>query len=285
MIAGQAQRLMDIFSSMPAPGGGAPVAAFVSGKGGTGKSFLALNLAAELASSGKRILLADTDSNTSSLGIMANVSPEKTLFDFYRHQEKLQDIIMPLAENLDFLPGDASRLDHPAVGRTQVEYLFTSLRKIEGSYDLVLLDTSSGLKEDLVAIMTYSDLLFVVANPEPTAVMDAYVVLKTLRHKEMRAEPGIIVNKCKTPAEGKTAYENLMKATRHFLDETAPLIGLMPYSGAVRESIMRQELLQETRDETVLKSYLTKLAKEIANIPHVANSDQPSKSQNSTRTA
>ena len=160
-----------------------PVIAFTSGKGGTGKSFISLNLAYALSRKKKKVLLIDLDPNLSSINIMLNVQASSTLFHFFSNQSLLGDLIYKYDSHLHFIFGESGNLDHPILNDSNLRSLFEQLKYLTSTYDYVLLDTASGANEYIFSLLSYPQVNVIVTTPEPTSVMDAYVILKLLNKK------------------------------------------------------------------------------------------------------
>lgn len=248
---------------------------FASGKGGTGKTVLALNLAYALAKQNKRVLLVDLDSNLSNVDIMLNIIAQKTIGDFYTSRKLLDDLITEYEPNLHIIFGDSGQVDYPLPKVELVKYFFSQIEKIEHKYDYIFLDTAAGANENLLNLLYASDFVVMVTNPEPTAVMDAYVVLKFLKTKGCKAEKLIIVNKINDNPEGEKTFQNLLTATSHFLNEALIFLGSVSFSKEINKSIVDQQLFLKTSHGSKSSKQIMQLSKKFIEIAQVANIRQP----------
>lgn len=235
-----------------------PTIAIASGKGGTGKSFISANLAYALARNNNRILVIDLDANLSNLNIMLNITSAKTMYQFFKKESLLSELIYRYDNNLHFLFGESGRSDYPDIRESDISYLFENLHHISSNYDFVLLDTASGVGEDVMSILAYSDAKVIVTTPEPTSLMDAYAIIKLMSHRGIFHNKHLIINRYASLTEGKGAYENLSKASQHFLKESIALLGLVEYSPDVNKSIINQSLyLKQYPQSTVTRQLIT----------------------------
>ena len=250
------------------------VFSFTSGKGGTGKTVLALNLAYALSKQNKKVLLIDLDSNMSNVDIMLNYIAQKTIGDFYSSRSLLNELITEYEPNFHIIFGDSGKINYDQPKVELVKYFISQMEKIESKYDFIFLDTSAGANETLLNLLNASDYLLFVTNPEPTAVMDAYVMLKLLRHKSCKAEKLVIVNKINEKAEGEQTFNNLQTASGHFLNEELHYLGALPFSIDVNKSIIAQQVLVKKYPESKITRQIAALSKKIVEITQVANIHQ-----------
>lgn len=248
---------------------------FASGKGGTGKTVLALNLAFALSKQNKKVLLVDLDSNLSNVDIMLNIIAQKTIGDFYTSRKLLDDLITEYEPNLHIIFGDSGQVEYPLPKVELVKYFFSQMEKIEEKYDYIFLDTAAGANENLLNLLSASDYVVMVTNPEPTAVMDAYVVLKFLKTKECKAEKFVIVNKINEKQEGENTFNNLLTATSHFLNEELTFLGSVVFSQDINKSIVAQQLLLKKSPDSKASKQIIQLSKKFVEIAQVANIHQP----------
>jgi len=276
-MIGQVERVYELNNLKRVSGkkkSGCPIVSFTSGKGGTGKSFTSLNLAYALARVNKKVLVVDLDANLSNINIMLNVKSEITLYHFFRDLALLEEIVYKYEPNLHFIFGDSGKLDHPEFGENNVEYLFEHLEELSQKYDYIFLDTAAGAGPDIISILSRCSFTVVVTTPEPTSIMDAYVILKLLSKQNPESEKHIIINKSSSLVEGKTSFENLNKASVHFLKQKLALLGIIEFGDEVGKSILNQNLLIKNNSESRIARQIKVLAGNFVKIKHVANNNQ-----------
>jgi flagellar biosynthesis protein FlhG len=227
-----------------------------------------------LARLGKKVLLLDVDLNLSNINIMLDVKVDQTLYHFLKDKVTLPELINKYLPNLHFLFGDSGKSDHPEMNETNSQKIFNGLREISSNYDFILLDTGSGVGEEVMSFLTYSDFNVIVTTPEPTSIMDAYVVVKLLSREGIKQNKFIVVNRCNNENEANLAFENLNKASLHFLKESLQSAGWLPYSEKASRSILDQKLYIAENTETHLSKRIYSLARKISKIKQVANNNQ-----------
>lgn len=257
---GQASRLIELqrLQNDEARSGVGQYIAFVSGKGGTGKSFLALNTAYALSINGDKVLLIDFDLQNPNLHILANTYPTVSLQNYFAGSALLEECLTPLSNNLFCIYGE--QVTGFETQPSKIQNFFRSLERISRNFDYVIFDSGSGIHESLTETMNYIRSAIIVANPEPTSVMDAYVMTKYLVQSGFNITPSVIINKCANFEDGQRAYQNLGKALRHFLREQVELLSIMPTHNDIYQSIMNQELLIKDKMDTPIRELMISIA-------------------------
>ncbi|MCX6169927.1 MAG: AAA family ATPase [Ignavibacteriales bacterium] len=273
----QASRLMELnkLAEVGKRNSVSKIISVCSGKGGTGKTFFAANFAYQLSRLNKKVLLVDLDLNFSNLNILLNQTTTKTISSFFAQTESIDEIVFNYAVNLDLIYGDSGRSDYPRVSREILDYFFVMLRKIQDKYDYIILDSSAGAYDLVLRQLLKSDYNIIVTSPEPTALMDAYVILKLLIENESETERFVVVNKCSDADEGENAFINLSTAVNHFLKEHLELLGIISYDSAAHKSIINQELLLNFDPQSIAANEINLFVKRFITITQLANNNQP----------
>lgn len=246
----------------------------VSGKGGTGKSFFSLNLSYQLSRLGKNVLLVDLDFNFPNIHLLLNHAAENTLADFFARRKLLRELIYKHGENLSIIFGDSGSADNPKITIDSMEYFFIQLNKIAPQYDFIILDSSAGADEITINQLSKSNYNIVVATPEPTAVMDAYVLLKFIFENTDVTKNYVVFNKSESKDDSDSAFQNLSTALRHFLKSEISLLGVIGYDRVVYKSIMEQVILIKSYPNSKSALEINELVIRLLKITQVANNNQ-----------
>lgn len=159
-------------------------------KGGVGKTTTTVNLGAVLAKEfKKKVLVVDANFSAPNLGLHVGlVDPETTLHHVLHRRADMHDAIYEYNENLHVLPGSL-------VGRKINPHLLKEkLKAIKDDYDVVLLDSSPALNEEILSTMVASDRLLVVTSPDYPTLS---TTMRAVRIAKQRKTPisGLILNK------------------------------------------------------------------------------------------
>lgn len=144
-----------------------------SGKGGVGKSTVALNLAIALCNYGQKVLLVDADSNLGNLDVLLGIAPRYRLGHVLHGKVDIEDALVSRYANLKILPGSSGDVDYPEMTTIVQQRFLQDLFSIEEHFDVLLIDTSAGLSKETVTYSLESDEAIVVTSIEPTSVMDS----------------------------------------------------------------------------------------------------------------
>lgn len=241
-----------------------PVVSFVSGKGGTGKSVLILSAAASLAELGKKVLLIDGDTTFANLSILCNHVPNATLADFFNNSASLEQITSELYPRFHFVSGSSGYREYGEVTEFDLRKLFHALSDLEG-YDVVLVDTASGLQSQTFETLKNSDLVVLISGTEPTSLMDTYLVEKLISQEQLQLKRVVLINKALTDEAGIEAYENLNKPITHFLGNKIPLLGVIGWSAEISDSVMKQHIAYtESASNSSFRKRINEIAKELS---------------------
>ena len=226
--------------AMPAMGPRARVIAITSGKGGVGKSNLAVNLAARFARAGKRTLLLDADMGLANADVLCGMNLRLNLAHVIARRSSLDDIIA-LAPGGFGLIGGASGLAKMAdLPEEEHRRLLGALAQLERTSDLILIDTGAGISRNVLSFTAAADHVMVVTTPEPTAIADAYAMIKVISRQQQRQGPrpiSLVVNQVKSAAEARAVYERMAKVAQQFLGLTLGDAGFMPADPAVSAAV------------------------------------------------
>ena len=218
----------------------ARIISVTSGKGGVGKTSLSVNLAAHLSKQGTRILLIDADLGLSNVEIMLGVTPSYTLKDVIKHGKDIEDVIINGPYNLDFISGGNGFLELAELSEVEREEILIKIHKLEELYDIIIIDTGAGISKNVTAFLTISDEIIVITTSEPTALTDAYSIMKVISEEKLKQKIGLIINRVKTKSEFQQASNILISTAKKFLGEEIKSLGYVYEDPNVRKTIYKK---------------------------------------------
>lgn len=216
------------------------IVAIASGKGGVGKTFLAASLAHALSRAGRRVLVIDADLGLANLDVQLGLTDTRHLGRALAEGRPLAEaVVHDGGTGLDLLLGPSgwrslAALDGPALDR-----LIADLATLARDYDAAVLDLPAGIGRRTLALADIADRALLVVSPEPTALTDAYALVKV----GLGRHPGLVVlaNLADDAAQGIETWRILAAACRRFLSVDPPLLGVVRRDPRVVEAIARQQ--------------------------------------------
>ncbi len=216
------------------------IIAIASGKGGVGKTWLAISLAQGLAEAGSRVLLVDADFGLANIDVQLGLAPGPDLGEVLAGQRSLAEAVTRHAAGFDILPGRSGCGSLAGLGAAALARLEPLLAAAAGQWDVVLLDLGAGLEPVVRSLAALADTLLVVATEEPTSLTDAYAVLKLHRRDRPPGDQRVVVNLAADQAAGQRVWRSLDTACARFLGAGVPLAGIIRRDARVAEAIRRQ---------------------------------------------
>jgi len=218
--------------------------AIASGKGGVGKTNFAVNFSYILANDfGKKVLLIDADIGMANIHILVNVSTKKTLKDIL-NGERVEDIIFT-TRNIDILPGFSGIDAINEVEDSAVFRFVQNLNDISEKYDYIIIDTAAGIDNKVISFIRASSKTYVITTPEPTAIMDAYALIKSMKKLYDYSDFKVVVNMAKDENEGMETFNRLKTSVKKFLDMDIKLAGILPFTKSLQSSVKRKQIISE----------------------------------------
>lgn len=215
--------------------------AILSGKGGVGKTNLALNLSYALFRAGHRVLLMDFDVGLANVDVLLGLSPEKNLQDLFRPEVTAEEVMLSVEEGgFDFLPAASGVPELLEMDDDMREILFQKLNNAFSRYDYLMLDLGAGISQTVLSVAAMSHMRVLVVTPEPTSLTDSYAVIKVLHTQYGISDFHILVNQVDGPKDTKATFDRLSAACQHFLGFTPELLGGVRADSAMPESVRRQ---------------------------------------------
>lgn len=228
----------DLAPPLPVIPGRPTFLAVASGKGGVGKTWLAITLSQALAEAGRRVLLFDGDLGLANIDIQLGLNPARDLAGVMAGQCPLEAAVAPLEAGFSVLPGRSGAASLAGMRQDTAEKLLAGLAALP--FDLVLLDLGGGLDASNRIFAARAHALLVVATDEPTSLTDAYAVIKLHATDAPGGNAAIAVNQAATAASGRRTYGTLAQACSKFLHYTPPLAGVIRRDEHVRDAIRHQ---------------------------------------------
>lgn len=211
----------------------------ISGKGGVGKTNLIVNLAIKLQEMGKKVLILDADVGMSNADLVMGIRIENTLLDLIENNLNLEDIITEGPYGVDLISGGEDLFLLEKLNKKKQEEIIQSLAQL-GEYDVLLIDNGAGITKQSLIFTILADDIILITTPEPTAITDAYRVLKVISLYELKNKVKVVINQVPDSNTGEEAFNKLLKTSESFLNIELENIGYIFNDIRVNKAVMEQ---------------------------------------------
>lgn len=201
------------------------IIAISSGKGGVGKTNLTVNLAISMAMQGKKILVIDADFGLANVDIVLGIPSKDSILKLLDDNVKLEDIVVDGPCGVKFLSGGSGLEQLANLGYNEIEKIVVKLANCEKIADIILLDTGAGINQSVMHFLIAADEVILVTTPEPTAMTDAYALMKAYVNYPNCTAINLVVNRVFEPNEGVFVYNKLNKTAERFLNLSVKKLG------------------------------------------------------------
>jgi len=218
----------------------AKVIAVTSGKGGVGKSNVAVNLAVKFASAGKRVVLLDADLGLANADVLCNLDLSTTLSQVISGSRCLIDAITKAPSGFAMIGGGSGLARMADLSDNDRQRLIDSLASLEEQADVILIDTGAGISPNVLSFTRAADQVLVVTTPEPTAITDAYAMIKVISRDPAERRISLLVNQSRSIGEAKLVYERIARVAKQFLGIGVLDAGSVPVDEQVPLAVRRR---------------------------------------------
>jgi flagellar biosynthesis protein FlhG len=211
-----------------------------SGKGGVGKSNLAVNLAVAMSGLGRKVCLLDADLGLANADVLCNLTPRLTLEHVVAGRCRLADAALLAPGGFRLIPGASGVARLADMNERLRHELLLQLAVLERVADVIIIDTGAGISANVLAFASAADSVVVVTTPEPTAITDGYGMIKALSGRTRQMNVQVVVNMAGARREGEEVFARLDKVSRTFLRRSLTYAGAVPADPVVSEAVRMQ---------------------------------------------
>ncbi len=219
----------------------ARVITVTSGKGGVGKSNVSVNLAIQFKKMGKRVIIFDADFGLANVEVIFGIVPKYNLFDMIYNNKEITDIITEGPMGIGFISGGSGVTELLKLDKYQINYMLEKLHDLDRLADIIIIDTGAGISESVLNFVMSSAEVLLVTTPEPTAITDAYAVLKAIKKRNLDiSNINVLVNQIDYSSEGDEVFDKLNKVAERYLSMKLKHIGSLPSDKHVVKAVVEQ---------------------------------------------
>jgi len=248
-------------AASPVPKESARIIAVTSGKGGVGKSNLTVNLALAFLAEGKKVLVIDADLGMANVDVLLGTSSKYNLLHLLDEDVVLDDVILKGPYGLRYISGGSGMEqagDFTPDERTLLEEKLTGCGEMA---DIILIDTGAGIGRNVLDFILAADEVLLVTTPEPTAMTDAYAVMKAYSMYAAKPNMRLVVNRVYDEAEGLEVAEKLRKTAERFLHMKIDSLGAIYEDRNVIQAVRQQKPILEAYPDSLAAKCIKAIAR------------------------
>jgi len=216
------------------------VIAVTGGKGGVGKTSVAVNLATALAARSRRVVLLDGDLGLANADVFLGLSPRYTLAHVLAGERTLDEILVEAPQGFKLIPAAAGAADLAQLGPAEHLGLIRAFSSLAARLDVLIVDTAAGLSHSVLQFSQAAQQVMVVMCDEPASITDAYALIKVLSRNHGVERFRILANQIRLPGGGRELYQRFERVAARFLDVTLEYAGEIPDDDCLRRSVRGQ---------------------------------------------
>lgn len=246
------------------------VVAISGGKGGVGKTSIAVNLSLALADLGQRTLLLDGDLGLANVDTMLGIQPKYNLSHLLDGVCTIEEVLTPIAQGLDLAPAASGISKMADLSESEQFGLIASFSGLKTPYDNLIIDCAPGIDPATLQLMSTAQEVVLVVIDEPSSMTDAYATIKVLRNSYGLTRFRILANMTRRPDQAALIFQNIARVADRFLDVTLQFEGGIPFDDRMTKAIRNQEALVRSYPSSPASGAFKRLARTAAAWPQPA---------------
>ena len=213
-----------------------------SGKGGVGKTNLSVNMALAFARLGKKVIVMDADLGLANVNVMLNMIPKYNLYHVIKKQKTIREILVETDYGISIVAG-ASGFSQIANMNEDERKVFISELDTLSNADIIIIDTSAGVSSNVLDFIAAADDAVIITTPEPTAITDAYGIIKIIATEYDSFNMGLklVVNRAKGAGQAKSVADRMINIAGQFLNLKVDYLGFIYDDVSVSHAVLRQK--------------------------------------------
>jgi flagellar biosynthesis protein FlhG len=220
--------------------------AITGGKGGVGKTSVAINLGTALSELGRQVMLLDADLGLANVDVLLGIRTRFNLEHVVKGDCELQDVIIKASSGMRLVPASSGSLSMATLGRAEHAGLIHAFSELFDPVDILLIDTAAGLNESVLTFSEAAQRVVVVVCDEPASLTDAYGLIKFLARRQPGCRIEVVANMVDSAAHGRALFDKLARVTDRFLGIVPSFYGSIPHDEFLRRAIQKQSAVVQS---------------------------------------
>ena len=243
------------------------VVAVTGGKGGTGKTNIAINLAQALANNGQRTLLLDADLGMANIDVMLGLVATRTLSDVLNGMCHLEDIMMTVSDNLQVIPAASGIRQLADMGQQECAGLVRAFSDLKQPIDFLLVDTATGISECVASFCRAASEIMVVVCNEPASIRDSVAQIRLFSSEYGVNRFRILANRVESAYEAQALFQNVISQLTDNHTPQVSFAGYIPNDEILRKAASERQVLVDAYPRSRAAMAFKNLARRVAEWP------------------
>ncbi|MDR0562947.1 MAG: MinD/ParA family protein [Spirochaetaceae bacterium] len=220
----------------------ARIITITSGKGGVGKTNISVNMALAYARLGKKVVVMDADLGLANVNVLLSIIPKFTLFHVMRKQKTMKEILVETEYGISIISGASGLSKIANLTEDERQNFINELDSLSEA-DIIIIDTSAGVSSNVLDFIVAADDAVIITTPEPTAITDAYGIIKIIatEHDGLNMGLKLVVNRVKSVVEAKKVADRMTNIAGQFLNLKVDYLGFIYDDAVVSQGVLRQK--------------------------------------------
>ena len=221
------------------------VIAVTSGKGGVGKTNVVTNLAVSLSELGRKVVILDADLGLANIDVLLGLTPRYHLGHLLFGDKSLSDILVQGPKGVRVLPASSGMQHMTELTSAQRNRLMNCFTSLEADTDYFVIDTAAGISRNVLHFLLSSQEIIVVSSPEPTAIVDAYAVIKIILTENPKKQIQVLINSVEHADEALDVYLQINSVVQRFLNRELDFLGHVELDSLLVKAVRSQMLVTQ----------------------------------------
>ncbi|HOF39281.1 MAG TPA: P-loop NTPase [Candidatus Hydrogenedentes bacterium] len=217
----------------------ARVLAVTSGKGGVGKTGTSVNLSIALAMRGKEVVVLDADLGLANVEVLLGLNSLHNLQHVINGERRMPEILAEGPGGIKVVPGSSGLAKLADLGPHARQRVIDGMQELQSCADFIMIDTMAGISQNVAAFAAAADEILLVVTPEPSSIVDAYAMLKTIRMMRHDAVFKLVVNMVASEQQARAVAGKLMTVSQQYLSHKLHYLGHIPRDPHVSHGVMQ----------------------------------------------
>jgi flagellar biosynthesis protein FlhG len=238
-----------------------------SGKGGVGKTNIAINLAIAFSEIGKKTIVMDADLGLANVNVILGIIPKFNLYHVIKKQKSMRDIIVDTQFGIQIVAGASGFSQLANLSEDDRGEFVKSLKSLAYA-DYIIIDTGAGVSPNVLTFLRSADEAIIVTTPEPTAITDAYGIIKSISTEVNGPSIKLVVNRVRSVLEGKKVADRVISIAGQFLNIKVASLGFIFEDPVVQRAVVKQDPFVKSAPNSKASQSIKHLMSRLAHIEY-----------------